>query len=365
MQKKMIRTLMALSLSAMLFGCGATVETENNASSTNQVEGTTKPTQAPTPIPTEAPTSTPKPTSKPTPTPTPAVSFEDDIAGKYWIEVRANGDNGFCGYYFDGEKVAVGKLNNGRKEYSYSLEDDSQVNIDGTVYLYDLVDGQLLIGTQSFNMLTCKEIDEEEFCNVFLTAEDFLKQKVIGSYWQDTYGMNGYYFDENTVIVGRKSGQTEHAYSLEEDGRINIEGLDSYIYGFDYEKFTLYKEGEGTQYCEKIDKSKFDMIFSSGAPEGKNFNYEFEGKYWVYKTEHSLRGLYFDGEIVWKFYSDDRSYYTYSVIDEWMMEVGEGSYYSYGIENGKFGFCIPEPGQEEFYELYEKVDKATFESLFY
>ena len=165
MKKKLIVTLMALSLSVMMFGCGTNDETEKDANSTTKVEETTKPTEAPTSTPTSTPTATPTPAPTDTPTPTPTeapvqeASFEDDIAGKYWVE---NFYNGYNGYYFDGDKVIIGQKGKGQTEYSYYLEEDNWVNIDGDSYMYELVDGQLSLGMPPLETYTYTEVDKEK-----------------------------------------------------------------------------------------------------------------------------------------------------------------------------------------------------------
>ena len=172
MKKKLIVTLMALSLSVMMFGCGTDAETGKDANSTTNVEGTTKPTSTPTEAPTPTtkptetptPTPTPKPTETPTPTPEVTSSFEDAVVGKYWLEVWYGGQNG---YYFDNNgKVIIGN-SEGQRECPYSLEEDNWVNIDGVSYHYSLWDGMLSLATPPEEGFAYEEITKEEFDSLF------------------------------------------------------------------------------------------------------------------------------------------------------------------------------------------------------
>ena len=362
---------MALSFSVMMFGCGTNAETEKDANSTTKVEGTTTPTEAPTSTPTEAPT--PTPTEEPTPTPTEApvveetVSFEEDIAGKYWAE---NFYNGYNGYYFDGDKVIIGQKGKGQTEYSYYLEEDNWVNIDGDSYMYELVDGELSLGMPPLETYTYTEVDKAEFDSLFFATS--FENDVVGKYWVEAEygGINGYYFDEDKVIKAEKdNGRTEYSYYLEEDSWVNIGGA-SYHYTLWDGQLSLATPPEEGYIYEKVDKAEFDNIFKSSTEgdnsEGQNNSlYDIEGTYWLCEwtdgDEYGAKGINFRDGMAYASSTANGSFEigvmeAYSFEDSFIEIEGWGCC---EIVNGKLFF------EQHEHQYYEQVDVDTFNNAIF
>ncbi len=374
MKKKLIVTFMAFSLSVMMFGCGTDTETGKDANSTTKVEGTTKPTEAPTSTtkPTEAPTPTTKPTETPTPTPEVTISFEDAVKGKYLVT-----EDGQEGYYFGEEKVIQAGIDFGQEEYDYYMDSEGNITIIGMPVLWEFKDGKIWIGSgwSSVELVPFKEVDKEEFDNLFGNEFSF-EADIVGKYWVEAWygGSHGYYFDTDKVIIGNSEGQRECSYYLEEDSWVNIDGC-SYLYDFWNGQLSLATPPEEGFSYKEVDKAEFDNLFKStiegtNSEAQNNFKDNVEGKYWVYKwtdgEDYGVYGVYFDGEFMSQV-STSNGTFDYYITDEYFFEdsfiVVIDDYYHYRIVDGKLGFCFID--SEDFPWYYEEVDKNTFDNLFF
>ena len=93
-----------------------------------------------------------------------------------------------------------------------------------------------------------------------------------------------------------------------------------------------------------------------------NFNYDFEGRYWVEYGEYVNGGYYFDGTNATVAYGENKSVHAYSVVDGFIVVTYEDEGYdefSYYIDGNTLYLAMY--GQER---CFVDVDKAEFESLF-
>ena len=188
MKKNIVIAFMAVSLTAMLFGCGSKAETETNTKTTNKVETTEESKEINSESETEEPTTeettteevtteeitteettTEEPTTEET---TEEVTTEEqnnysyEFEGKYWV---CYSEYGNYGYYFDGETVISAMEEYGKDNLSYSVE-DYYICIEGEYFVYEMSDGKLglsyAMGDGS-DMQYYEEVEKAEFENLF------------------------------------------------------------------------------------------------------------------------------------------------------------------------------------------------------
>ena len=156
MKKKMLMTLLALSVSVMMIGCGTTGETgkENNSQVETSTEKNTEEKN-------EESTSTQEESQTEESTKEEQSEFESTVMGKYWIT-----DYEEMGYYFDKDKVIIG-MGSTQTEYSYTIDADGNIDVDGEPIIWEFVDGQLWMATPPFESFPFEEVDKDTFDGLF------------------------------------------------------------------------------------------------------------------------------------------------------------------------------------------------------
>ncbi len=397
MKNKLVLTLMVISLSFLLFGCGTNTETEKEMNASDNVEETigetgesdteettesnaeqqgTEQEKAPEteekePV-TEKPeteekesvTEEPKEEEKESVTEEPKAEEDEPVAdgptaeveggfkyefeGRYWVEY---GEFFTCGYYYDGTNE-TNVYENGKKFVRpYSVEDGCIVITYNSGYTgklaYDVGDESFVVYPDDGSMeIGCVEVDKAKFEELF--------GDVIGAEEKPAT-------EEKEQVT--EDPKTEEKEPVTEDSKTE-----------EKEPATEDpKAEEKDPVTEKPATEEKEPTTGSDTTEApKAFQYAFEGRYWLEEGELWVGDVgnvnvvyYYDGMNEDGFYKTNEFFRKqYSVVDDCIV-FGHGSSfvrkYRYSVEGDRLTMYSTD-GDEERH--FSEVKRTDFESIF-